>query len=58
MSDISICTVALKDSNMCMNVFGPATLEIRGIHYICCDKPQHYGATGDTSGISVTVRKM
>ena len=41
-----------------MYVFGPATLEIRGIHYVCCDKPQHYGATGDTSGISVTSRKM
>ena len=43
MSDIIIYLHCDTEGFQHVYVFGPATLEIRGIHYVCCDKPQHYG---------------
>ncbi len=53
MSDIYICIVALKDSNM-----WTAKLEIRGYITYAVTSHNIMEARGDTSGISVTARKM
>ena len=46
MSDIHTYLHCGTEGFQHVHVFGPATLEIRGIHYVCCDKTQHYGGNG------------